>query len=475
MLKEHNTFFRRSLFIGDFLLLTLSFVFVSKGYLPNALQGLMGEMYQGSTGSLQAILIGAVFLCLFFLVRYQGYGHFRGAPLFDLILPIAKALAVSTLILGFWLVFVELDRLSRMTILSTFSSINFLLLGGSRIAVWGFLLFIRQRGLNYRNVLVVGTGARAQEFAQSVQDHASWGLRIMGFVDWERERVNVPSQGYPVRGHLSELPSILNRHPVDEVVFLVPRTGLDLMDQPIRACEERGINVRICADLFSLPLAKPQLVTFAGMPMITYSTTLFPQSQLNLKRGLDILISAMGLLCCLPFFVGIGLAVKTTPGSVLFRQERVGLNGRRFTLYKFRSMVANAQDQLEDVKACNEMGGPMFKSKRDPRITWVGKFLRRWSLDELPQLINVLRGEMSLVGPRPSLPDEVQQFTAWQKRRLSVRPGVTGLWQVSGRNTIDFERWMKMDLEYIDSWSLGLDWKILRKTIPVMLSGKGAH
>jgi len=211
------------------------------------------------------------------------------------------------------------------------------------------------------------------------------------------------------------------------------------------------------------------------MPLLSFATTPTSQLQLMAKRVLDIALASLLLLLGLPVVTMIALAIKVTSGgSVLFRQTRCGLNGRFFTLYKFRTMVEDAEERRRELLHLNEMQGPVFKLKSDPRVTLLGRFLRRFSLDEFPQFWNVLRGDMSLVGPRPPIPEEVAQYKRWQRRRLAMKPGLTCLWQISGRNNIDFDRWMQLDLEYIDSWSPMLDLKILLKTIPVVLTGKGA-
>jgi lipopolysaccharide/colanic/teichoic acid biosynthesis glycosyltransferase len=190
---------------------------------------------------------------------------------------------------------------------------------------------------------------------------------------------------------------------------------------------------------------------------------------------MDVALSAVMLLIALPVLVTVAIAIRLGEGgAVLFRQRRCGLNGRVFTLYKFRTMIEGAEERLEEVAHLNEMNGPVFKSSRDPRITWLGRWLRRFSLDELPQLWNVLKGDMSLVGPRPPIPEEVARYERWQRRRLAMKPGLTCLWQIRGRNEIDFEEWMKLDLEYIDNWSPWLDLKILARTLPVVLTGRGA-
>jgi exopolysaccharide biosynthesis polyprenyl glycosylphosphotransferase len=211
------------------------------------------------------------------------------------------------------------------------------------------------------------------------------------------------------------------------------------------------------------------------MPILTYSTTPTNVLQLFAKRAIDVVVSVSLLVIALPVILAIAAAIKVSSGgAVLFRQTRCGLNGRIFTLYKFRTMVEGAEERRRELQHLNEMNGPVFKVRADPRVTVFGRFLRKFSLDELPQLWNVLRGDMSLVGPRPPIPEEVAQYQRWQRRRLSMKPGLTCLWQISGRNELDFDRWMELDLEYIDSWSPMLDLKILVKTIPVVLSGRGA-
>jgi len=213
-----------------------------------------------------------------------------------------------------------------------------------------------------------------------------------------------------------------------------------------------------------------------NIPLITFSTAPDHPASLMVKRILDIIISATLLVVFMPFLIIVAILVKlTSKGSVIYRQVRCGLYGRKFVLYKIRSMREGAEDVLWEIKHLNEMGGPVFKMRNDPRITWLGRFLRKSSIDEWPQFWNVLKGDMSLVGPRAPLPEEVKEYTRWQRRRLSVKPGITCLWQVSGRNEIDFHEWMKLDLHYIDNWSLLLDFKILLRTFPVVLFGKGAR
>jgi exopolysaccharide biosynthesis polyprenyl glycosylphosphotransferase len=229
-------------------------------------------------------------------------------------------------------------------------------------------------------------------------------------------------------------------------------------------------------DLFATRIAARNVEDLDGIPLLSLETTPSDIVPLAAKRAFDLVLSSAALLVLAPVFLVFAVAIRLeSPGPVLFRQRRVGVNGREFMLYKFRSMYQDAEARLESLRARNEVSGPVFKIRDDPRVTRVGRFMRRTSIDELPQFWNVLRGEMSVVGPRPPLPAEVKQYQRWQVRRLSMKPGITCIWQVSGRSHISFERWMELDLQYIDNWSLWRDVKILARTIPAVLTGRGAH
>jgi exopolysaccharide biosynthesis polyprenyl glycosylphosphotransferase len=252
---------------------------------------------------------------------------------------------------------------------------------------------------------------------------------------------------------------------------------MPLVEEMVLICSEQGVRTTLAADLFSIGMVKSGLSYFGEMPLIHFQTPPGDRWELNVKRAVDVIISLLSLILLAPVFLLIAAAVRLgSPGPVIFKQKRVGLNGRLFDLYKFRSMHEGAEAEVEKLREQNEMTGPVFKLKNDPRITSVGRFLRRFSLDELPQLWNVLWGDMSLVGPRPPVPGEVSLYERRDRRRLSMRPGITCTWQVSGRNEIsDFESWVKLDLDYIDNWSLGRDFMLLFRTIPAVLFGRGAR
>jgi exopolysaccharide biosynthesis polyprenyl glycosylphosphotransferase len=336
--------------------------------------------------------------------------------------------------------------------------------------------FLRKKGYNHRNILLVGTGPRARNFMKLVQKHDEWGLKIIGLVDDEKDMLGKNICGNKVIGLLRDIPVILNRQVIDEVIFIVPRKWLSVIEESLLACEARGVKASIAADFFNMKIAQSMSTEIEGIPLLGFRTTVGEEWQLLLKRLFDIIFSAMGIVLGLPLFTAIAIAIKwLSPGEAAFKQVRIGLNGRKFVMYKFRTMVNGAEDKKREIASFNETNGPTFKMRNDPRITKFGNFLRRTSMDELPQLFNVLKGDMSIVGPRPPIPSEVKKYEVWQRRRLSMKPGLTCLWQANGRNNVDFDKWMRMDLEYIDNWSLGLDFKILLKTIPAVLFSIGAR
>jgi exopolysaccharide biosynthesis polyprenyl glycosylphosphotransferase len=275
---------------------------------------------------------------------------------------------------------------------------------------------------------------------------------------------------------VEEVGQALEDYAIDEVIFTDVVSVMPQVEETILVCAEQGVRTTIAADLFSIGLVKSGISYFGGMPLIHFQTPPGDSWELACKRGLDIFISSALLVLLLPVFALIAIGVKMTKGPVLFRQTRMGLNGRLFQIYKFRSMYVGAEHSLPVLQSSNEMNGPAFKMKNDPRITPFGRLLRRFSLDELPQLWNVFVGDMSLVGPRPPLPGEVSLYERRSRRRLSMRPGLTCTWQVSGRNEIvDFEDWVALDLNYIDNWSLKNDLVLLLRTVPAVLLGTGAR
>ena len=331
----------------------------------------------------------------------------------------------------------------------------------------------RRRGLNTRFVLIVGSGTRAQHVFQVIERHREWGLRVVGFLD-DGDAPHDPRIAEPDIRKLVELPSILKERVVDEVIVACPRSMLGSIGPVVSTCASAGIPMTLLSDLFGDYLPPPRVTRFGSLAALSFAPVHHSRSMLAVKRLIDLVGAGVGLLVSAPLIAAAAVAIKSSsPGPIFFRQIRSGQYGRPFTMVKLRTMTADAEARRADLIDSNEMNGPVFKIRDDPRVTRVGRLLRRLSLDELPQFWNVLRGDMSLVGPRPPLPHEVAEYATFDRRRLSMRPGITCLWQVGGRNTVDFDGWVKLDLEYIDNWSLMGDLKIMLRTLPAMLRGTG--
>ena len=398
---------------------------------------------------------------------YQAY---RTRPLWVELWRIARSLllvAVAVAAIGFALHQSDVSR----SFVALYYVVTFGFLLANRVGLRLLARAARRRGYNTRSYAVVGSGDLGRGLVHRVAAHPHWGLSFQG---WILEGDGPPPEGR-VLGRLDELGAILEREVLDEVVFAVPRERLETIEAAVQLCEVQGVGAKVCLDLFPHRVARLELEELEGMPVLSFTT--IPQDAIALfaKRAFDILVSGLVLLLGAPIFLAVAVAIKLdSRGPVLFRQKRVGLNGREFTLLKFRSMVDGAERLHQKMRRKSQVTGPVYKRDGDPRITPVGRWLRRTSLDELPQFWNVLRGEMSVVGPRPPIPEEVKEYQRWQRRRLSMKPGITCTWQVSGRSEIGFERWMELDLAYIDNWSLWLDLRIFLLTIPAVLTGRGA-
>jgi exopolysaccharide biosynthesis polyprenyl glycosylphosphotransferase len=320
-------------------------------------------------------------------------------------------------------------------------------------------------------VLLVGCGSLAQETARDLSGRAL----VVGAFSLKGEAVR-PDLSVPHLGKVELLASYLATNPVDEVYVAtdVNRHNAALQSV-VEVCERLGIPFAVPAHVFRLGRALPLHAKAVEDGYIHYVLTISHPVQDAVKRGVDFALASMALVALSPLFLAVAIAIKlTSKGPVFFKQTRVGLRGRLFGMYKFRSMVVDAEARMKELEAKNEQTGPVFKMRNDPRITPIGRFIRAYSIDELPQLINIVRGEMAIVGPRPPVPKEVAQYKPWQRRRLSVRPGLTCLWQVSGRNNIGFDEWMMLDLQYVDQWSFAKDVALIGKTVPVVVTGKGA-
>lgn len=343
-----------------------------------------------------------------------------------------------------------------------------------RLSLAAALRQYRQRGGSVRKVLIIGTGPRARGVADRIGNNPHWGIQVIGFLDYRRTGL-WRYRDLPLLGHPDGLPEFIAGNQVDYIIIAVESRDLPLTTHAFAVGEEMGVSVCFLTDFYPYSIARPNPTRFMDFPAVIYSSAPDDRLRLFVKACLDRLLAALAMVAAVPVGLVAAAAIKLEDGGpVFFQQTRSGKNGKPFLMYKFRTMVPNAEQLKEQLRDRNEMSGPVFKIANDPRITRVGAILRKTSIDELPQLINILKGEMSLVGPRPPLPKEVAAYDRWQRRKLAVKPGLTCLWQVNGRNRIDFEDWMKLDLQYIDNWSLWLDTKILMKTVPAVLKRNGA-
>ncbi len=386
------------------------------------------------------------------------------------VLDVLRATALFAAALLSLLFLFKLPDVSRAVLLLLFPllAISALL---TRLALRMILVRLRQSGRNTRFILVLGSNGRAQAFADLVESHSDLGLKVIGHLAHDDEP---PTVTRPILGTVEDIEEILHSNVVDEVAICLPMSQSAHIDEIARVCEEEGKIVRIPMYVLEHTLSTGRVEELEGLPI--YSIVTGPDRVLALiaKRILDLGGALLLMVLLSPLMAAIAVAIRRdTAGRVLFRQRRVGLHGRQFEVMKFRTMVDGAEDRLTDLLELNEIRGHAFKVTADPRVTKVGRWLRRTSLDELPQLWNVVLGEMSLVGPRPPLISEVANYDVWHRRRLSMKPGMTGLWQVRARREQDFDRWVETDLEYIDSWSLWLDFRIILSTIPAVLNREG--
>ena len=429
--------------------------------------------------SLQNFVIAAMILAVWHVIFlfFGLYESSRLATVRSLIADTAKATTFAILCLAVVAMLFKI-RMATPSFLLVLWALSSVCVVGARVIIRYLLRTIRRRGRNLRYVLVLGTNSRAVAFAQRIAGKSELGYRVLGFVDDEWPGLEgFWKTNYALCCNFDDLPEYLRRNVIDEVAIYLPLQSFYKQTSEVAAlCEQHGIVMRFDSDMFNLKIARPCADDLDGYSHITAFAGSRDGWPVLAKRWLDVLVSSVLLALLAPFFVIVALLVKyTSEGPVFFLQERIGLNKRRFRIYKFRTMVSNAEKMLPQLEKLNEVAGPVFKIKNDPRLTPVGRFLRRTSIDELPQLLNVLKGDMSLVGPRPLPVRDYEGFSEdWQRRRFSMRPGITCLWQVNGRSSISFDQWMQLDLQYMDGWSLWLDLKILARTVPAVLKGSGA-
>jgi exopolysaccharide biosynthesis polyprenyl glycosylphosphotransferase len=479
MLRERAKLITQAHKVLDICLTASAFIaayFIKLHLLPVSFRGLTtGPNYY--IVLLMIIIIWYVSFGLFDL-----YASYRRQTFGQIFRNMIKAVSTGTLFMILCMYIFKMTDVSRI-MLGIFFLLNIGFLAVSKGFVYVALARYRQKGFNFRNILIVGSRQRAVDVIDAIGDRLGSGYSVLGCLEIDEAEIGKKvKNGIQVIGTVDHLEKILWNQVVDELIFAIPLKKIEDADKYIALAEEVGVSVRIVPDwqihklMYKPEIASIQFEEFLGIPTLTMITTPTKLRDLFIKNAFDYAFAAVTLVLSVPFFMAVSLAIKiTSKGPVFFKQERSGLNGRLFKVYKFRTMVLDAELKQADIKEMNESDGPVFKIKKDPRIIpYLGGFLRKTGMDELPQLINVLKGEMSLIGPRPPIPSEVEEYEIGQRRRLSMKPGLTCLWQVTpDRNEITFDEWMQMDLEYIDNWSLGLDFKIFWKTIWVMLTGSG--
>jgi exopolysaccharide biosynthesis polyprenyl glycosylphosphotransferase len=469
MFEERSEQLHRVTTFLDIALTALVFVAAS------GLRNLLLDNEPGDFLSHVACLPLIVALWMFFLAFFGAYRSPRRTSRVAYIWAVAQAVVAGLASLVTILFILKIQYVSR-AVIAIFAGFDFLALAGLRLGVvWYFQRSLR-RGECFRRVLIVGSGTRAQRLAETLLRHSDWGISIVGHLDPDPTRIGNRVLESSVLGTVGDISSVLKGNVIDEVILAIPRAMIPDVDKIAQACEEEGVKLCFMADVFDVHVARTRLVELGPIPLLTLEPVAQEEWKLLVKRLMDFTLALLMVPLLLPVLGLIALAIKLdSPGPVFFVQERVGLRKRRFRMLKFRTMVTGADRLLSTLESLNEAEGPIFKIANDPRITRVGRFLRRSSLDELPQVLHVLTGEMSLVGPRPMSLRDVDLFDQGiQRKRFSVKPGLTCLWQVSGRSELPFSKWLELDLDYIEHWSLGLDLKILFKTIPAVLSRRGA-
>lgn len=468
MIRRHLMALRVALMLGDGLSAVLVFLGVSflrfRDGDPTALWREVGI----------DIRLAAVLFALTWVVTLWSMGLYRLSVRWRLwteARDIARTtLVVLALTLSTLFIFKQED-VSRLFLAFLFVAQPAVTLAGRVLLRYGFEA-IRRQGHDARYMVIAGTGRLAQDFADRVESHPGLGMQIIGHLSAPGERRPVVSR--PILGSVEDIEDILHSQVVDEVAVCLPPTAAQYLEPITGLAAGEGKTVRIPVDPVEEVLPTAYQEEFDGFLVRSLIHDGQREAGLVAKRVLDIAGAGIGLVLLSPLLIGTALVLLVRQGPpILFRQTRVGLHGRPFSIFKFRTMVPGAEEQLDDVKHLNERNGVTFKAKNDPRITPIGRWLRTTSIDELPQLWNVLSGSMSLVGPRPPLPTEVAEYDIWHRRRLSMKPGITGLWQVEARHEPDFDRWVEHDLIYIDGWSIWLDLKILAKTLPALLAHGG--
>jgi exopolysaccharide biosynthesis polyprenyl glycosylphosphotransferase len=415
-------------------------------------------------------------IVLLLAMRREGaYDVRRTRPLFDELYGVLNATTTAIMLVIVFVFFYRSLFYSR--IMFVYAGLLIVaLVGTARLVRRLIMARLRQAGQGIDRLLVIGAGEVGRAVMRNIIAQPELGYQIVGFLDDDPTKSNTDIGPIKALGPVENLSEVIKAYDINQVIITLPWQYHRKTVRLVLEAEEAGVRARVVPDLFQLSLGGVDVETINGIPLISIKQTALTGWNLILKRALDLSLSLVIVLLTAPLWALIALAIKLdSPGPVFFTQERAGKYGRPFKVYKFRSMYVGAEAEQQKLAAQNEASGPLFKIRDDPRRTRVGRFIRRTSLDELPQFINVIRGEMSIVGPRPALFSEVAQYQDWQRKRLEIQPGITGLWQVSGRSDLTFDEMVMLDIYYGENWSLGADIRIMLRTIPQVLFGDGAY
>ncbi len=462
MLKEYAAVFKILAFLSDAFILTGVVLFLSFYY------GIEPYNYK-------FFFVLFILLSLYFFKRAGMYRSFRARVVKSLIYSVFKSLFAS-FALSVLAAYVAGESIPQRPFLFYMWGAVVVAVTAERFFLVEILHYIRKKGFNFRRLLIVGNTGKGREFIRKVRRHPEWGFHIVGIVCMNGDNVGKTVEGVKIISSIDNILGVVREYYVDEVVVIAPHDWMKEVGEYIASLEVEGIRVSVSLDsILNMPASKILPELLFGDPFVTFESAPDKMWALFTKRCIDIAVAVFFLILLFPLMVVIGVLIKTdSRGNIFFCQERLGKGGKKFLMYKFRTMYKGAENDIDKVASLNKVVGAAFKAEDDPRVTRVGKILRKFSLDELPQLINVLKGDMSIVGPRPPIGEEVKRYKPWQRRRMSMPPGMTCLWQIRGRDEItDFDKRVEMDLEYIDNWSLYGDFVIMLKTIPVVLLGKG--
>jgi exopolysaccharide biosynthesis polyprenyl glycosylphosphotransferase len=454
-----------------YLLFIIAFLLLYKGYVVENINDASASKLAQKKSLFESYLYLIGFIYTIFTVSVSRKGLFlleSRSSLTDDFFKMTQSVLISFLIAIGMLFMLKTSVTYSRVFIVTYAALMLLITFLMHVLKSLLIKQMHKSGKLLKNVLIVGAGKVGTSIGEHIRKNEKFGYRVVGYLDDQKA-------DHDVLGTVDQLEKIIQQFNIHELYITIP-SERQVIQNVLGKIKKYDISIRIIPEMYDIAASAIQFKSSDLYPYVEVVKTPLRGVNLFLKRLVDLLLSGIGLILLIPVFVVVSILIKLdSKGPIFFKQRRIGKNGIQFTMYKFRSMVANAEELKERLKDQNEMDGPVFKIKEDPRITKLGKFIRKYSIDELPQLFNVFRGDMSLIGPRPPLVEEVEQYNDYQWRRLDVRPGLSGLWQISGRNHVSFEEWVSLDIYYIENWSMKLDTKILLQTIPVVLFGKGAY